>query len=174
VIRRASALVAVLIVSVLPPGVGSGQTAAPGPLPRAEGRDLNLRAYTELMRKDIRSQKAALITQLMVFTEQEDQAFWPVYREYEIELSRIYDVRLQLIEIYAETYATLTDAQADDLVLKFLDVESRRTALRKKYYTALKAVLAPRVAARALQIEHQLDLIVDLQVAAELPVIPVR
>ena len=173
--RRAIALLAALIIGALSTGVGAGQTQTGGvALPRAEGRERNLRAYTELMRREIRTQKVALITELMEFTEAQDNAFWPVYRQYETELSRLYDAKLRLIETYAESFTTLTDTQADDLVAKWFDVESRRGALRQKYYTALKAAISPLVAARALQIEHQLDLIVDLQTAAELPVIPTK
>lgn len=171
---RAFAVLAPGLVIGLTAVVGAGQGASTDLLPRAEGRERNLRAYVELLRRDIRAQKVALITQLMEFTETEDALFWPIYREYEIEQSRIYDVRLRLIEIYTEGYATLTDAQADDLVVRWLELESRRTALKKKYFDALRAKLAPRVAARAVQIEHQLDLLVDLQVASELPVIPAR
>jgi hypothetical protein len=172
--RRLSALFAALIIGALATGVGAGQTPAPAPLPRAEGRERNLRAYTELMRRDIRTQKVALITELMNFTEEQDNKFWPVYRDYETELSRVYDAKLQLIENYAATFATLTNAQADALVARWFDVESRRGALRQKYYTALKSAITPLVAARALQIENQLDLLIDLQVAAELPVIPTK
>ena len=173
--RRAIALLAVMIIGALSTGVGARQTPTVGTaLPRAEGRERNLRAYTELMRRDIRMQKVALITELMEFTEQQDNAFWPVYREYETELSRVYDAKLQLIEMYAERYTTLTDTQADDLVAKWFEIESRRSTLRQKYYAALKKALTPLVAARALQIENQLDLIVDLQTAAELPVIPTK
>jgi hypothetical protein len=171
--RRHSALLAAVIIGALSTGVGAGQTPVSTPLPRAEGRERNLRAYTELMRRDIRTQKVALITELMNFTDEQDSRFWPVYRDYESELS-VYDAKLQLIENYAATFTTLTDAQADELVAKWFDIESRRGALRQKYYTALKRAITPLVAARALQIENQLDLIVDLQVAAELPVIPTK
>jgi hypothetical protein len=172
---RALTLFVAILVTTLSAG-GGAQTPSPSPdtLPRAEGRERNLRAYVELLRRDIRVQKVALITQLMEFTDAEDAAFWPIYREYEIEQSRIYDTRLRVIEMYAETFSKLTDAQADDLVGRWLDLESRRTAMRRKYYEALKAKLTPRVAARALQIEHQLDLLVDLQVAAELPVVATK
>jgi hypothetical protein len=170
---RVSALVVALAIAGLPAHIGAGQTRpADPPMPRAESRDLNLRAYSELLRRDIRQQKAALITELMQFTESEDKAFWPIYREYEIELSKIYDKRLQTIETYAENYTALADQKADEIVLATLDLESQRTALKKRYYTALKKALSPRVAARAVQIEHQLDLLVDLQIAASLPVIP--
>ena len=172
--RREPALLAAVIIGALSTTVGAGQTTVPTPLPRAEGRERNLRAYTELMRRDIRTQKVALLTELMNFTDEQDSKFWPVYRDYETELSRVYDAKLQLIEKYAETFATLTNAQADELVAKWFDIESRRSAIRQKYYAALKSAITPLVAARAMQIEHQLDLIVDLQVAAELPVIPTK
>jgi hypothetical protein len=170
--RRAIAVLAAIIVGAVSTGAGQTQTA--DALPRAEGRERNLRAYTELMRRDIRTQKVALITELMQFTDEQDNAFWPVYRVYENELGKVYDAKLQLIEMYAERYATLTNAQADELVAKWFEVDSRRGALRQKYYTALKAKITPLVAARALQIENQLDLLIDLQVAAELPVIPTK
>ena len=171
---RISFVLAVSLVIGLCAVVGAGQDPPAGPLPRAESRERNLKAYVELLRRDIRVQKVALITELMQFTETEDALFWPIYREYEIEQGRIYDVRLGLIETYAASYTKLTDAQADRLVGQWLDLESRRTALKKKYYEALKAKLTPRLAARAVQIEHQLDLLVDLQVASELPVIATR
>jgi hypothetical protein len=59
---------------------------------------------------------------------------------------------------------------ANDLMTRALDLESRRTALKQQYFTRLKAALSPVVAARALQIENQIQLLIDLQVAASLPV----
>src|SRR3954465_15816290 len=76
-------------------------------------RDANLRAYVELLRSDIRSQRVAIITELMDFTEADDAKFWPVYREYETELTKINDDRLTLIKEYAANYQTLSDEAAD-------------------------------------------------------------
>ena len=142
------------------------------PLPRAETRERNLRAYTELLRSDLRTQKVAVITQMMQLTDAEDAAFWPIYREYELELSRVYDERLATIEAYVEAYSHLTAATADEIAVKALDQEARRVALKQKYYTTLKKALSPVRAAKALQIENQIQLLVDLQVAASLPVVP--
>ena len=69
-----------------------------------EARERNLRAYVELLRSDLRTQKVAVITEMMQFTEAEDAAFWPIYREYELELSRLNDERLAAIETYAKIY----------------------------------------------------------------------
>lgn len=141
------------------------------PLPQAEARERNLRAYVELLRSDLRTQKVAVITQVMKFTDNEDAAFWPIYREYEVELSRINDDLLRLIETYANVYDKLTDESANDLVAKALDVESRRTALKQKYFAKFKSAVTPRTAARFMQVENQIQLLLDLQIAASLPVL---
>jgi hypothetical protein len=161
-----------LTVAIGLPGLAAAQDAAPAqPLPRGESRERNLRAYAELLRSDLRAQKVGVITEMMHFTDAEDAAFWPVYREYELELSRINDDRLALIESYARIYDKLSASNADELMVKALNLESRRTALKQKYYTKLKTAVSPLTAARALQIENQIQLLIDLQIAASLPVV---
>jgi hypothetical protein len=166
-----------LVMAVALPGAAMAQAAKPAqPAPKAgqpaatDSRSLNLKAYVELMRSDLRTQKIALITEVMEFTEAEDQAFWPVYRDYESKLARINDERLRGIETYAKSYNALTDATANDLMTKALDLEARRVALKQEYFNKLKAVMSPLTAARALQVENQILLLIDLQVAASLPV----
>jgi hypothetical protein len=148
------------------------QTAAPtraGDV--AAAKDLNLRAYVELLRSDLRTQKIAILTELMEFTETEDKAFWPVYREYDAELGKINDERVNLIEEYARSYTDLSDAVADRLATGALELEARRAQLKSKYYQRFKSVLSPKTAARFLQVENQLLLLVDLQIASSLPVV---
>jgi hypothetical protein len=135
-----------------------------------DSRELNLRAYGELLRSDIRAQKVAVITEVMQFTEAEDQKFWPIYREYEAELAKLNDDRMALIKDYAMNYDNLTDASADKLALGALDLESRRNALKAKYYDRFKSALQAKTAARFLQVENQILLLLDLQIAASLPV----
>jgi hypothetical protein len=139
--------------------------------PAPDARDVNLRAYVELLRSDVRSQKVAILTELMDFTESEDAAFWPIYREYDVELSKVNDDRVRLIAEYAKNYDAMTDAAADKIATAALALEGRRHALKLKYYDRVKGALSPRQAARFLQIENQLLMLIDLQIAAALPVI---
>jgi hypothetical protein len=159
---------AVVVLAVIATGEMSAQQAAVTP---AETKDTNLRAYVELLRSDVRAQKVAFITELMEFTDAEDKAFWPIYREYDVELSTINDERVSGIEEYARSYDNVTDALADKLATKALQLESRRTALKEKYYTRLKSALSPKTAARFLQVENQLLMIIDLQISAALPIV---
>ena len=80
-----------------------------------DARETNIHAYVELLRSDLRSQKVAIITDIMQFSEAEDAKFWPVYREYETELSAVNDDRIALIKEYADAYGNITDAIADRL-----------------------------------------------------------
>ena len=143
----------------------------PRPNQSAEGREANLSTYVELLRSDLRTQKVAIITEMMEFTEAEDKAFWPIYREYETELAAINDERLAMILEYAKGYEQMTDGLADKLVAKALDLNARRDALLAKYYDRLKPALRSVKAARFMQVEHQILLLLDLQIAASLPVI---
>ena len=147
--------------------------AAYGQTPQAPGaqtKALNLSAYVELLRSDVRTQKIAILTEVMGFSEAEDAAFWPIYREYDAEMSRLGDERVAVVEEYAANYEGLTDTVADTLARKALDLESRRQAVKAKYYDRVQKALSPKTALRFLQVEHQLLLIIDLQVAAALPI----
>lgn len=145
--------------------------AAASPTVAVDGRDVNLRAYVELLRSDVRSQKVAILTEMMNFTEQEDAKFWPMYREYDAELSKINDDRVTLIQDYAKNYEQMTDGAADRIARAALDLETRRQTLKRTYYDRLKSSTSAKTAARFLQVENQLLMIIDLQISAALPVV---
>jgi hypothetical protein len=162
-------ILTVLVLGVVSAQAGAAQAAKPGAAD--ESRDVNLRAYVELLRSDVRGQKVAILTEMMDFTEKEDAAFWPIYREYDVELAKINDDRVTLIQEYAKNYDQMSDAVADRIARGALDLEGRRHALKLKYYDRLKTALSPKTAARFLQVENQLLMIIDLQISAALPVV---
>jgi hypothetical protein len=152
-----------------PPAPAKAQEPPPPPS-EGETRTLNLSAYAELLRSDLRAQKVAIITEVVGFTEAEDKVFWPIYREYELEMAKLGDERLALIADYAGNYSALTDPVAEKLAGRALDLEARRHALKAKFFERFKAALPPRTALRFLQVEHQLLLLIDLQISASLPI----
>jgi hypothetical protein len=77
-----------------------------------------------------------------------------------------------MIRDYADNFATITDERAASLAATALDLEARRNAAKAKCYERVKTALSPRTALRFLQVEHQLQLLIDLQIAAALPVAP--
>ena len=128
-------------------------------------------AYIELLRSDVKTKKVAIITEVIQFTNEEAKVFWPVYREYDFELSKIGDGRLELIKDYAQNYETMTDEKARDLVERALKLEGKRTKLKKKYFKKFDKVLPSKTVAKFFQLENQINLLIDLQIASELPLI---
>jgi hypothetical protein len=148
--------------------------AAKAPAPAAadtDDREVNLRAYVELLRSDLRAQKTAIMAGVLQLSEQEDAKFWPIYREYEAELVKINDDRIANIKDYADHFDQLTDDMADKLIQRALEIQGRRGALLGTYYNKLKAALSAKTAARVIQVENQVLLILDLQIAASLPIV---
>ena len=180
--RTPAALVLLMMCAV---GAGAQTTKSPAakalaaksPAPAAQTSEqqtkaLNLSAYAELLRSDVRAQKVAIITEVMGFTDKEDEAFWPIYREYDLEMAKLGDERVALIADYAKNYGNVTDEVADRLASRALELESRRQELKGQVYQKVKKALSPLTAARFLQVEHQLLLLIDLQIAAALPIAP--
>lgn len=151
-------------------GSALAASAQPAQASDAQTKTLNLSAYAELLRSDVRTQKIAIITQVMEFTEAEDAAFWPIYREYDTEMGKLGDERVALITEYARNYDQMTDDAADKLATKAIDLEGRRRAVEAACYERVKKALSPRTALRFLQVEHQLQLLIDLQISAALPI----
>jgi hypothetical protein len=65
----------------------------------------------------------------------------------------------------------MTDEKAAELIVRAVDFQDKRFALRKNYMGELKNVLPPRMVARLLQLENQTDLLIDLQIAAQVPLV---
>ena len=42
--------------------------------------DEQIEAYVEMLRADVRAEKVSLIKEFMEFTDDEAEAFWPIYR----------------------------------------------------------------------------------------------
>ncbi len=144
---------------------------AQSPAGGEDGKETNIQAYISLLRKDVKKDKVAVLTEIMDFSPEDASKFWPIYSAYDKELTKLGDEKLALFRRYIESYVTLTDQQATQIVNGLHDVEVRNLALRKKYFGLVSQALGARTAARFLQVEHQLMLILDLQVAASLPIV---
>ena len=139
--------------------------------PEADAQKKNLQMYVDLLRKDIRQQKAEIMGAVMLLSAEDAAKFWPIYNEYDAELTKLNDQRLENIKEYARTYDNMTDEKADELIQKSLAYQKQRAELLAKTYEGIKQAIGGITAARFAQVEHQLLLIIDLQIASSLPVV---
>lgn len=126
----------------------------------------------KLLREDVQSIKDDVIRDTMMFTSKEDAAFWPVYREYAKEQHSIAEKRLALITEYAQNIDKLDDAQASALTQRLFRIEDDSQALRKQYFSRFEKALGPKRAAKFYQVDNRLSMVVNLQLASQIPLIP--
>lgn len=128
-------------------------------------------AYIELLRSDVRAEKVAIISEVMAFTDEEGERFWPVYRAYDRQLQMIVDDRIQMIKDFAAYYGSFDDKKAEEVAKEAFRLEARRTGLKRKFFPRFSKVVGAKRAAQFFQLERQINLLVELQVAAELPLL---
>jgi hypothetical protein len=164
------------VLPVLVASPGWAQDTTPKPTSKANAstssaRQQNIDEYIRLMRSDVRQQKTEMMGVMMALSAADAAKFWPIYNEYDAELMKLNDQRVENIKEYARTYNQMTDEKADELIKNAMTYQNQRSELLAKTYDRIKAAVGAITAARFVQVEHQLLLIIDLQIASELPVV---
>jgi len=136
-----------------------------------DAREQNFRAYVTLLRTDIKAERKDIINAIMQFNDSDATKFWPIFQQYDAELTTIGDGRMKLIVDYARNYENLTNEQADALMSKAFELEAQRAILKKKFFDKMKAQLSATQAAKFFLVENQIQHIIDLQISASLPVV---
>lgn len=144
--------------------------AASKPAPAADVRPISDEDI-ELLRKDIRSQRKQLIAANMKLTDAEAEKFWPVYEQYIAELVSMNNKKYALIKQFVQTGGALTDAEAESSVSQWVGVDESVAALRLKYVTIFRKVLSAKNEALFYQLDRRVQLMIDLQLMALIPMI---
>jgi hypothetical protein len=125
----------------------------------------------KLLRQDLRADKKAIVAVNMELTDAEAVKFWPVYDAYTLETIKLNDTLQALIKEYALSYETMTDEKAKILTKKTLDLDASVTKLRLKYVPIFNKVISAKKTARFMQIDRRIGLLVNIQLAASLPLV---
>lgn len=148
--------------------LGSVASSAQTP---ADAASDDLRTVFETFRSDVNAFKVRTLNQAMQMTGPEAERFWPVYRQYEKELAAVADQKVALLREFVERCATdsLDDADANSIARRWLKNVQARLDLWKKYQRRIAKAVSPARAAQFLQVEHQMALFMDLNIAADMP-----
>jgi single-stranded DNA-specific DHH superfamily exonuclease len=169
----ARALAVILALAAAATSLAAQQTPAQGTHVQdsVRSKELNTQAYIQLLHTDLSAKQEQIVRETMQLNDQRAAIFWPIYREYQCEQSKLTTEKLALVADYSRDFSTMTDEKADQLAQQIMQLDEKRMALREKYYATMKKALSAILAVRFFQVEHQLQLIVDLQIAANLPII---
>lgn len=131
----------------------------------------DLRAVLETLRSDFNTFKIRTLNEALQMTGPEAEKFWPVYRQYEKELAAVADRKIALLREFSDRCAngTLDNKTADVMAKRWLGNVQARLDLWKKYQKKIAKAVSPARAAQFLQVEHQIALFIELNIAAEMP-----
>src|SRR4051794_22822707 len=138
----------------------AGKATGLGKSELASNEDMNIRAYIELLRTDVKKSKSQIMGDVMQLDADQAAKFWPVYKDFESDLSLLCDKVVAVVKTYAENYLNMSDETADRIATQILAIELQRNELKKKYYERFKTAVGAVVATRFLQVENQLERLV--------------
>src|SRR5271165_1424186 len=145
-----SLFVALLAVPFLMVCSANAQDAA-----AASARELNIKAYVELLQTDVDSKREAIVKEIMQLGDSDAKVFWPVYKEYDAQRAKLDSAEAQLIQEYSTDYQTISNEKAEEL-------------LKKSFHT-IKSALSATTAARFIEVENQMEDVASLQATSVLP-----
>jgi hypothetical protein len=126
-------------------------------------------AVMQLERSNVRSQKRAIIKKELSLNEKQSAEFWPIYDKYAAATSKINDTRLALITDYLNQRKDLSAEKATELINSAMQTQIQKLELKRAYIKDLGKVLTAKQALRLLLLENQVDVEIEAQIAAQIP-----
>jgi hypothetical protein len=151
-------------------GLGAMTAAAQTP-PAQDTKQADTERLIELLRKDVRAEKADIVAKTMKLDAAQAAAFWPIYKAYEVERQGLGDQRVAVIKDLAQNFDRLDDAKARILLDRAFGVTEQRMAIDRKYRDQFLKVLPAKVVTRFFQVESRLNNLIDLAISSEIPLL---
>jgi hypothetical protein len=164
--KKARCLSAVAVTGALMAGCATETPKAP---PMSD----TAAAYVEYARADMREDKVVTINQAMKLDQNDPNynAFWHEYYPYEAELKKLNDERLALIRDYQFNMNKMNDDTANSLAKRAFAIREKKLELLDEYYKKIRKATSPVIAARFLQVEYDIGLLLDLEIASNMPLL---
>ncbi len=125
----------------------------------------------ELTKQAAETQRQAVVTRAMQFTEAESTVFWPVYRDYRRAMLVQLDRLILLAKDYADNMDNLSDEQAAHILDQYLDIEKRSNKVKTSYVKKFRKVLPNIKVTRFYQVDNKLDAVVRFDAARKVPLV---
>jgi len=134
--------------------------------------DLPPRDAVEVLRDNLKADRKATIAEGMQLTQQESEAFWPIYRSYRDEMDRATDHLVELILEYADLYPNVPEERAEEMLRQHMKMEPNILDIKVKYFKKLQKILPPSKVFRFAQLDNRFDLGTRAAMAASIPLMP--
>ena len=123
----------------------------------------------DLFRSSLRMEKWQFVRQAMALNGEEEKKFLSQYNQYEADLKKLNDKRIEIIKDYAANMENMNDKKAGELVKRSFEFRKKRNELLEKYYGKVAKATSKVIGARFLQVESVLQGAGDVAVGSEIP-----
>lgn len=123
----------------------------------------------DLLKADLSAKRADIINEVIPFTEEQAEIFWPLYEKFSEDLADNLGRQTNLLNQLADNYDSLEAKLASGITESLLDTYERTLQLQREFHKQLRTELPTALVARLMQLEVQLDWIANLQTASQLP-----
>jgi hypothetical protein len=125
-------------------------------------------------RAQMQSEHQAIVAANLPMTEEQAKAFWPVYREYRVEIQKLGDRMVDLLATYAKNAEAMSDAQATAMLDDYLSIQKDELKIKSDWVSKFRKVLPPKAVTRFYQIENKLDAMVRFEAADVIPLVEIE
>jgi hypothetical protein len=154
-IMRAVVVSAVLVLAAASPALAQG-----------------VQESLELSREVIDQQKRVIVAGSLPLSDEEADAFWPLFDEFQKELKKLDARSDRLIASYTAELPTLTDDRARSMLDEALSIDEDRAKLKRQWVKRMAKALPPRSLVRYFQLENKFEAVVTADLARQIPLVP--
>jgi hypothetical protein len=125
----------------------------------------------ELQRSMIETERKMIVAKNLDLSDEEGEAFWKVYNDFQRDLREVGDKRIKLLKEFRANFEGLTDEKARELLDGWFEFREERVSVSKAYVKKFLKVLPARKVARYYQIENKLQTLIEFDVARSIPLV---
>ena len=123
----------------------------------------------ELIKSYFKLTKMALVEEAMALSEQDGKIFWPLYKQFDAEASKLNQYRIDYLNVYVSQVENITSEQVDAFLKQANTYNKKMAALKSKYYTLMKKELSSKAALRFMLVEEYIQTAVKYEMLETLP-----
>ena len=114
-------------------------------------------------------EKKTIVAGFVQPSDEQKDAFWTLYDEYETQRKELGRERIDLMTQYADQYLAMTDEQADDWTRKVIDLQKKTDKLIVTYYEKVREATDGIVATQFYQIENYILVMIRMEILDQVP-----
>ena len=130
--------------------------------------------YMEVTRAALKTEKKAMIAEVMSLTQEESEPFWALYNEFQGKLYTVNTKYLKIINEFSENYENMGGEKANDLMKRMFAYDTEILKLKKVYYKKFQKVLSPEKTLMYFQAENKIDILIDFEMSSVIPLLDAR